>query len=135
MSKVIVSNIRLRTRASLFAPHKNPEACQHEWEFHLWDIGDAYCVLCGSYATADNDPRIDRSGGHVRYHTGQGWVHAHDCTGCNVLPTLKLLVTLVNNLAIGAALCRAYGNGWDESAYSNQPRYEAWEPGCGRPAP
>lgn len=34
----------------------NPAPCPHEWEFHLWDQGEAYCHGCGSFAKCSNHP-------------------------------------------------------------------------------
>lgn len=83
---VIVSNIQLRTRESIIKFAHDPQTCSHDWEFHLWDCGDAYCPLCGSLATADNDPRVDRSGGHVRYRMGDGWQCSSACLECRKAP-------------------------------------------------
>lgn len=54
---VEVANIRLRERESIIKFKHDPNTCSHAWEFHLWEIGEAYCPLCGSLADAVNDPR------------------------------------------------------------------------------
>ena len=33
-------------------------SCDHAWEYHLWDQGEAYCPRCGGYADAPDDPRL-----------------------------------------------------------------------------
>lgn len=85
MLEVIVSNIRLRTMPCTIRFECESAKCEHTWEFHWWDMGDAYCRRCGSLATADNDPRVDRSDGHVRYDVGGEWRHATTCKGCKAV--------------------------------------------------
>lgn len=55
--------------------------------------------------------------------------HCLACGGCGDYP-VEIGVWL-NNLAIGAALCRAWKLGW----YGGSWRGEGWRPGCGRSAP
>ncbi len=59
MSKrVIVTDVKLNDHRGDFIRMENRSSeCFHEWEFHMWDTGRAYCPKCGSFATATNDPR------------------------------------------------------------------------------
>lgn len=51
--------------------------------------------------------------------------------------TLRVTLSrLAANLAIGAALCAAFDEGWSRCAWChNGPPESDWLPGCGRPAP
>jgi hypothetical protein len=62
---------------------------------------------------------------------------------CNVCTRLlaETCRTLTHNLAIGAALCSAFWEGWEQhehhdlySAHGYRTEMD-WRPGCGRPAP
>lgn len=53
-----VFNVKLNDHRGDFVVFKNNASeCRHRWEFHIWEVGRAYCPACGSFAEASNDPR------------------------------------------------------------------------------
>ena len=59
LPSMIVEDVELRTRASLVLSLKDPLGCEHVWEPHVWDMGRAYCMQCGSRARWVNGPRME----------------------------------------------------------------------------
>lgn len=54
---MIIEDVELRPRPSIFAFRADPMDCDHRWEPHLYETGHAYCPHCGSLARWVNDPR------------------------------------------------------------------------------
>lgn len=59
--KIDPSTIRHSSTFIKLPNSDNPTSCPHAWEFHLWDIGEAYCNQCGSFAKCLNHPWAKRS--------------------------------------------------------------------------
>jgi hypothetical protein len=134
--RVIVSDIRHRAGFGTLRFECEPRSCVHSWEFHLWDMGDAYCPRCGSLATADNDPRVDRSDGHMVFLLSDGRrQHALACHGCSrekdLTANLAVLSTLWTNLGVAGALCSSFDLG---AAPAQRNGLRPWWPLCGRNA-
>lgn len=56
---MIVDDVELRARPGVVQFSSDPMTCDHVWEPHLWEEGQAYCARCGSIARWVNDPRLD----------------------------------------------------------------------------